>query len=377
MKRGGNAGRCLAVLLLLAAGLYAAPKAAAAFKNIQGGMEAPGFSLKDLSGSEVALDAFKQEKAVLLVFFATWSERSLKELSDVEKLVAEYGPKGLKAVAVNVDHEEMTDEDRKAVRAKVEELKLSFPVLFDAGLSAFRGYGVVAVPSTAILGEGNRIRNAFNGYPTFAFRDMREQVEILLGLKKEEAASAVAKAETGHKPAHLALLNYNLGKRLYGSNMAAMAEPKVRKAAEADPAWAAPRILLGRILLEKAGGDPKRIEAAVKEFEAAAAAEPGNVVARTALAEVYWKTGAVAKAEAEADEALKIGSSYTPALLLKAKLLAKKGKIPEAEERMREAFALNPRNASSYAHAGEAYEAAGELAKAAAMYRKAWETGGE
>ena len=271
----------------------------------------------------------------------------------------------------------MTDEDRKAVRAKAEELRLSYPVLFDAGLSTFRGYGVVAVPSTAILTEGAVIRNAFNGYPTFALRDMRDQVEILLGMKKEEEAAATTKVETGHKPAHLALLNYNLGRRLYASRMVEMAEPKVRKAAEADPEWAAPRMLLGEILLARAGKDPKRAEAAVREFEAAAAAEPGNVVARTGLARVYWKTGAAEKAGLEVDEALKISSSYTPALLLKAEILARGGKLPEAEKLRTEAFALNPGDAAAYAHAGQAYEGAGELAKAARMYRKAWETGGE
>ena len=44
---------------------------------------------------------------------------------------------------------------------------------------------------------------------------------------------------------------------------------------------------------------------------------------------------------------------------------------------MGEAFMLNPKDAAAYAHAGEAYEGAGDLAKAAAMYRKAFETGGE
>lgn len=373
----GIAGRLVASLLLLIAGLYAAPKAAAAFRNIQGGMEAPGFTLQDLSGEEVSLDAFKKEKAVLLVFWATWSERSLHELADIEKMLAEYGPKGMKALAVNVDHEHMTDEDRRAVRAKAEELKLSLPVLFDAGLSIFRGYGVVAVPSTAVLSEGAVIRNTFNGYPTFALRDMKDQVEILLGMKKAEEAATAAKAETGHKPAHLALLNYNLGRRLYASKMIEMAEPKVRKAVEADPGWAAPRMLLGEILLAKAGRDPRKIEAAVREFEAASAAEPENVVARTGLARVYWSTGAAGKAEQEVTQALTIGSSYTPALLLKAKIVARKRNLAEAEKLMTKAFALNPRDAGAYAHAGEAYEGAGELAKAAKMYRKAWEIGGE
>lgn len=375
MEQRGNAGRRLASLLMLVCGLHAVPKAAAAFKNIQAGMEAPGFTLREMGGNEVSLEAYKKEKAVLLVFWATWSDRSLQELQDIRKMLAEYGPKGLTAVAVNVDREHMTEEDRKAVRAKVADLGLTFPVALDEGLSTFRGYGVVAVPSTAVLSEGGVIRNAFNGYPTFAFRDMKDHVEILLGLKKEEASAA--KLETGHKPARLALLNYNLGKRLYASKMIEMAEPKVRKAAEADPAWAAPRLLLGEILLAKAGKDPKKIEAAVREFEGAVGAEKENVVARAGLARVYWITGAAAKAEREADEALKIGSSYTPALLLKAEILAKKGNLPEAEKLMREAIELNPRNAGSFARAAVAYEAAGELSKAAGMYRKAWEIGGE
>lgn len=377
MDTGGNPGRRLASLLLLIFCLHAAPKAAAAFRNIQGGMEAPEFALRGVDGAGVSLDAFKKEKAVLLVFWATWSERSLAELSDIQKLLAEYGPKGLKAVAVNVDHEHMTDQDLNAVREKTAALGLTFPVAVDAGLSTFRSYGVVAVPSTAILGEGGVIRNAFNGYPTFAFRDMKDQVEILLGLKKEEEAPAAAKAAAGHKPVRAALLNYNLGKRLYASRMIEMAEPKVRKAVEADTAWAAPRVLLGEILLARAGKDPKRIEAAVREFEGAAAAEKENVVARTALARVYWSTGAAAKAEQEVTEALNINSSYTPALLLKAAILARKGSLPEAEKLMQEAFALNLRDAGAYAHAGMAYEEAGELAKAAGMYRKAWEIGGE
>ncbi len=377
MKTRGGAARLLAALVLVAALSYAGPKAAAAFRNVQGGMEAPGFRLRDASGGEVSLDAFKKDKAVVLVFWAGWSERSLAELADIQKMMGEFSAKGLRAVAINVEHEHMTDEDVKAVRAKVDALKLSFPVLLDAGLETYRNYGVVAVPSTAVLGEGAVVRIAFNGYPTSAQMEVREQVETLLGLRKPEAAAVVAKADLSHKPTHQALLNYNLGRRLYSTGMGDMAEPKLKTAAAADPNWAAPRVLLGDIYMAKARKDPARAQEAKKEFEAAVAAEKENVVARTGLARAYWRLGSAADAEREVNEALKCSASYTPALLLKSAILAKSGRLPEAEKTMQEAIALNPGDATAHALAGQAYEGAGELAKACAMYRRAWRLGGE
>ncbi len=376
MGKKGRTARLLASLVLFAAMSYAGPKAAAAFRNVQGGMEAPGFRLKDASGSEVSLDAFKNDKAVILVFWAGWSERSVAELADIQKMMVELSGKGLKAVAVNVEHEHMTDEDRKAVKAKIAALNLSFPVLFDAGLETYRGYGVVAVPSTAVLGEGAIVRSAFNGYPSAAYVEMKEQAEILLGVRKPEAA-VVAKADLSHKPTHQALLNYNLGRRLYETGMGDMAEPKLKTAAAADPGWAAPRVLLGDIYLAKARKEPARAQDAKKEFEAAVASEKENVVARTGLARVYWRLGSAAEAEKEVEEALKMSASYTPALLLKAAILAKTGRLPEAEKAMQDAIALNPGDAGAHALAGQAYEGAGDLAKAARMYRKAWQLYGD
>jgi peroxiredoxin len=278
MRRRGLAGKILASLVLFVVGLNTAPKAAAAFKNVQEGAEAPAFRLKDVAGSEISLEAFKKEKAVILVFFANWSSRSLEELKDVQQSFSELEAKGLRAIAVNVEHEHMTDDDFRAIRGKVAELKITFPVVFDAGLETYRSYGVVAVPSTAILGEGGVIRHAFNGYPSFARVEMKEQVEVLLGLRKAGTAVA-AKADTAYKPNRQALLNYNLGRRLYASGMADKAEPKIRTAIAADPNWAAPHILLGDIHLARAKKDPTKAVEARKEFEAAVAAEKENVVA--------------------------------------------------------------------------------------------------
>jgi peroxiredoxin/Flp pilus assembly protein TadD len=376
MGKRAKAGRFLAALFVFGCGLYAAPKAAAAFKNVQAGAEAPPFKLKDLAGNEVSIESFKSDNAVLVVFWATWSGRSLDELRDVQKLVAEFGPKGLKAVAVNVEHEHATDDDLRTIREKVASLNLTYPVLLDKGLETFRNYGVVAVPSTGVLGAGHVLRYAFNGYPSSVFLDMKSQVEELLGMKPMETAVA-AKADTTHKPTRAALLNYNLGRRLYAFGMGDKAEPKLRAAAAADPKWAAPNVLLGEVLLSQSKKDPGKVAEAKKAFEAAVATEEGNVVARTGLARVYWSSGQGTEAEREVDAALKGGATYPPALLLKASILARKGDVPGAEKRIREAIELNPKDPATHALAGRAYEEAKDLVKAAAMYRKAWGLVGE
>lgn len=356
--------------------LLASPPSAAAFRNVAEGAEAPGFRLKSVQGVEVSLDAYKKDKAVVLVFFATWSDRAMAQLSDLEKLSRDLGPKGLKVLALNVEHEHASAEDAARIGEKVASLGLTYPVLFDAGLEVYRSYGVVAVPSTAVLAEGTVVRTALNGYPSFAAADIRDQVEILLGLRKSDPV-AVAKAETGHKPVHAALLNFNLGRRLFLSGMADKAEPKLKAAAAADPAWAAPRVLLGELYLLRSKKDKSRIAEAKAEFEAAVAAEPENVVARTGLARVYSKLGSPAESEREVDLALGKNGAFPPAMLLKAAILGKKGNLPAAEKWIADALALNPNDPEACALAGVAFEAAGDFKRAASMYRKAWQLAAE
>ncbi len=355
---------------------FLTPPSAAAFKNVAEGSEAPGFKLKAADGSEVSLEGFRKDNVVVLVFFATWSERAMTQLADLEKLSRELAPKGLKIVALNVEHEHGSDEDVRRIREKTESLGLTYPVLFDAGLEIYRGYGVVAVPSTAILGEGGVIRATINGYPSSASGEIREMVEVLLGMKKPEAVAA-AKVETGHKPVHAALLNYNLGRRLYITGMSDKAEPKLKAAAAADPGWAAPRVMLGEIYLSRSRKRPARVPEAKAEFEAAVAAEPENVVARTGLARVYWQLGSISDSEREVDLAIKKNGAFPPAMLLKAAILGKKGNIPDAEKWIADALALNPNDPEACALAGFAFEAAGDFKRAASMYRKAWLSGGD
>ena len=75
--------RSLVVVLLLGLMTFSVSGAAAAFKNIKIGDQALPIQLQDLDGQEHSLAQYKDAKAVLLVFWATWSQRSVQELGDL------------------------------------------------------------------------------------------------------------------------------------------------------------------------------------------------------------------------------------------------------------------------------------------------------
>jgi len=345
--------------------------AVGAFNNLSEGMEIPDTTLKALDGSEVSIKSVGENQVGIIVFFATWSERSLKELSDLKELREELKDKGVSIVAVNVDHEHLTAEDLERIRSKVEELDLPFPVLIDEGLNAFRSFGVVAVPSTAIVGKGGVLKEAVNGYPTFAKMEIKDKVEILLGIKKPE--KEIAEKETGYKPKREALLNYNLGRRLYGFGMLRKAERKLKKAVSVDDKFVKPLVLLGKIYLELAHKKKAYLIKAKKAFEKALEIAPDDEGAKTGYALYMVRKGNLKEAEKLVDEVISANPGYTHALVIKALVLGKKNDLKGAEKMAAEAVSLSPMDPEILALAGYALDSAKDCEKACEYYRKAGE----
>jgi len=120
-------------------------------------------------------------------------------------------------------------------------------------------------------------------------------------MRKAEAVAA-AKPDTGYKPARQALLNYNLGRRLYAFGMPDKAEPKLKAPQRPTRSGRRRTSSWGRLPRtveegqEQGGGGEEGVRCGDR-------VEGENVVARTGLARVYWVTGDIAGAEREADEA--------------------------------------------------------------------------
>lgn len=110
--------------------------------------EAPPFSLKDLEGNPVTLNALKG-KPVLMIFFASWCPGCKEEIPLFEKFsIGKKDPLTILTVAID-------GEKEKRIKQFVKELKITLPVLLDVKEKVARTYGVRMVPTTFLIdGEG-------------------------------------------------------------------------------------------------------------------------------------------------------------------------------------------------------------------------------
>ncbi len=359
----GAAAAALAVMM------FAIPSATAAFKYLKTGMEVPDFTLKGTGGDEISMAQFKGSPATVVIFWATWSPRSRPALEDAQKLYDEHGGKGLRIVAVNVNGLSLKHQERQEINDMISELGLTMPVTIDEGLETYNAFGVVATPSTAVLDPDGRIVFEAASYLRNTGVDIREQVEVLLGLRAP--AEEMVAEEPAYKPERKALLNYNLGRNLLKLGNREKAMDKLQASIEADGKYAAPRILLGHLLLgEKKGEASARAE---ELFRVAVEADPGNVSALCGLGEALLEQGKNDEAGTFLAKALEVDPAYTPAVSNMALLLARQGKGEESQAQFKNALELNPLDPGTYFRRGESLEVQGNIGGAAADYRRAIE----
>jgi len=350
--------------------LLAVVPAAAAFKYAEVGQRAPDFGLQDLKGEPVRLQDRLGPKALAVVFWATWSPRSRSMLDDLEKLYVQRKAQGLEVLAVNVDHEHLGDEDRRAV----EELAAgwSFPTLVDEGLSTYYAYGVVATPSLALLDDKGEIRYVRASYSTSAREDIREAVDALLGIVDEAKAQVVAKRRE-YVPPKKATLHYQKAQVLVGRGMAKKSVRDLEEAAKLDPNWVDPRVLLARVYLGEERGKAASLAKAEAALAEAVALQPKHLQAHALMAEVRLALGKHGEALQAAEETLALEPGYTPAILARAKSLRALGRIEEARAALDLALEAAPRNPALFAELGELLAGSGKWQEASESMRQAAE----
>ena len=135
--------------IMIMAGIIFNPQATAAFRYLTEGMDAPDVKGKDLAtGEMVSSRELSKDNLVIIIFWSTWSARSLEQLKDMSDLYRDFSTSPIKMIAVNVDGPQLSNAARLAVETTVKNLKLSFPVIIDENLDIFYQYGTsVAFPS--------------------------------------------------------------------------------------------------------------------------------------------------------------------------------------------------------------------------------------
>lgn len=118
---------------------------------------APEFEAKRLNGSTFRLSDYRDKKAVLIDFWATWCGPCIDEIPTIKSIAETYRNHGLEVVGVSLDR------DEQALRDFVEEEKLSYVQVFDKEKSQTiaKSYGVWGIPSVFLINK-NGIINALN-----------------------------------------------------------------------------------------------------------------------------------------------------------------------------------------------------------------------
>jgi|TARA_B110000467_G_C18220363_1_gene422648 peroxiredoxin len=123
----------------------------------QKGDQAPGFTLKSLSGPKVALEDFKG-RYVLVNFWATWCVPCKIEMPSLEELHRKFPSNKLAVLPISND---MFGE--KVVRPYIKSNDFSFTVLFDPTLKVSNRYGVVTLPTTFLIDPDGKIIGVLEG----------------------------------------------------------------------------------------------------------------------------------------------------------------------------------------------------------------------
>ncbi len=202
-------------------------------------------TLNDMNGTPVRVTDFFGRKPVILVFWElilddAFLNYSLDELQFLNTIYSKYHDRnGLEIFGIYTPEEdrEVSDTEMTKVRDLIVSNKIQFPVLIDKGLTQFREYGVIALPSTIMVGRTGKIEFIYPSFPLAARPVMSDQIKNLLGLDgaKQKQSHAELKKKDSQSNRH-----YQYSLQMYKSGLREQALSALNKslASDGDYSWA-------------------------------------------------------------------------------------------------------------------------------------------
>ncbi|MBW7452912.1 TlpA family protein disulfide reductase [Paenibacillus sepulcri] len=146
------------------------------------GFTAPTLELPDLNDNKVAIGG-KQDKLVLINFWASWCYPCELEAPDMEELSQAYGGRvdlyGINATSY--------DKERQA-REFVDEQKLTFPILMDRDGNATDLYKVSSFPTSLLIDSQGIVRERITG--VISRQEWQERIDKWLKVEDDQKAAA-------------------------------------------------------------------------------------------------------------------------------------------------------------------------------------------
>ena len=138
------------------------------------GNQAPDFELQDVYGLGSRQLSDQLGQVVLVNFWASWCMPCRMEMPELESLWTRYGDQGLVILGVNVD------TDARDARGFLDEVPVSFPVLWDERGVAQERYRVTALPKTVLVDRKGQVRARFEGFDTATMNTISREIAELL-----------------------------------------------------------------------------------------------------------------------------------------------------------------------------------------------------
>jgi tetratricopeptide (TPR) repeat protein len=338
-----------------AAALIAAPSTAAAQRPAIGA-PAPLPVVHDLAGSERPLKQLAGRRGLVILFWAGWSDRSIEELRRLDDEAPDMAAHGVTVAAVSVERFELDEAEKTRLRDRVQGLNLRVPVFVDRGLELFHAYGVVTIPSTAVIDANGRLSYFLFGYSHEQREELFDAIDAVAGIARKPTLTAAFKA------APAALRRVQLGRLQLSQGHEAPARSSFEEAVKADATFPDPLVELAALAL-----DSNDFRAARALLDRAAALDAGHIGVQREGARLAALTGQIASAETALEALIAKGGDSTTAAYL-GYLLQADGdnrRAMTAFDRAQEISGIDPRS-----YGATDSSPAGAAAKAMTAYRR-------
>ena len=123
------------------------------------GAEAPDFNLPDVvSGEEVSLDDFADEKALLVIFLCRYCPFVQHIKEELARLGREYADRSLGIVAISAnDADNYPDDSPESLKEFAEETGFSFPLCHDETQEVAKAYAAACTPDFFLFDENREL----------------------------------------------------------------------------------------------------------------------------------------------------------------------------------------------------------------------------
>ena len=130
------------------------------------------FILKDLNDNAVSLETvLKQNKAVLVNFWATWCPPCREEIPGLIRLQEKF--KGRSFTILGVD----AGESQKKVSSFAEKAGINYPVLLDSNMAVTEKFKVFGIPTSYLVASDGRFLGEYHSYSSELVEDVEKALK--------------------------------------------------------------------------------------------------------------------------------------------------------------------------------------------------------